>query len=94
LRSALTALFQIETQKAPKVEDAIVQNERDQAVYESLNMLDEKHRTVIVLRYFHELSVAEIAEILSVNEGAVHSRLHYARERLRLALAPLNGEQP
>jgi RNA polymerase sigma-70 factor (ECF subfamily) len=46
---------------------------------------------VIVLRYFHELSVTEIAEMLALPEGTVHSRLHTARERLRLALDPRAG---
>jgi RNA polymerase sigma-70 factor (ECF subfamily) len=54
--------------------------------------LDEKFRTAIVLRYFHELSIAEISEILSVNEGTIHSRLFSAREKLRDALQALDGE--
>jgi RNA polymerase sigma-70 factor (ECF subfamily) len=48
-------------------------------------------RVVIVLRYFHELSSMEIAEVLSIREGTVHSRLHDARERLRRALEDLDG---
>jgi RNA polymerase sigma-70 factor (ECF subfamily) len=46
----------------------------------------------VVLRYFHELPIAEISEILSVNEGTIHSRLHTARERLREALQSMHGE--
>jgi len=54
--------------------------------------LDEQHRLVVVLRYFHELSITEISEILSVKEGTIHSRLHSAREKLRNALTGLHGE--
>jgi RNA polymerase sigma-70 factor (ECF subfamily) len=57
-----------------------------------LNELDERHRTVVILRYFHELSIAEISEILSVNEGTIHSRLYSAREKLRNALKGFHKE--
>jgi len=57
-----------------------------------LNSLDERHRTVVVLRYFHELPISEIAEIMDINEGTIHSRLHTARERLRDVLRSLHGE--
>jgi RNA polymerase sigma-70 factor (ECF subfamily) len=61
-------------------------------VWNELNKLDERHRTVVVLRYFHELSISEIADIMELNEGTVHSRLHNARERLRDALKSMHGE--
>jgi len=92
LRATLTGIFQIETQKLPSPEDDAIQNEKEEAIWNSLNKLDERHRIVMVLRYFHELSVTEIAEILSISEGTVHSRLHNAREKLRTALASLNRE--
>ena len=42
-------------------------------------------RAVLSLYYVEDLSVAEIAETLSLAEGTVKSRLHTARERLRAA---------
>lgn len=92
LRNALTVIFRVETQKLASPEEAAIQNEQEQVLWDQLNELDEKFRTVVVLRYFHELSIAEISEILSVNEGTIHSRLHTARERLRLALEAPAGE--
>jgi len=88
----LTSIFRVETQKQILPEDAVIQNEQETILWNSLNKLDEKFRTVVVLRYFHELSIPEISEILSVNEGTIHSRLHSAREKLRDALQPLDGE--
>ena len=93
LRAAVTTIFQLEHQPHhASPEEAIVQNEKEAALWRELNKLDERHRTVVVLRYFHGMSVAEIAEILSINEGTIHSRLHTARERLRGALKSARGE--
>lgn len=92
LRATLTNIFRIETQKQASPEETIIENEKEAALWKCLNELDEKYRTVVVLRYFHELPIAEISEILSVNEGTIHSRLHNARERLRRALKDTDGE--
>lgn len=92
LRNALSLIFRVETQKLPSPEDAVIQSEQERVLWEQLNNMDERFRTVVVLRYFHELSIAEISEILSVNEGTIHSRLHTARERLRQALDVPAGE--
>lgn len=92
LRTTLTSIFRIETEKQVSPEELVIQSEKETQIWNSLNQLDERHRTVVVLRYFHELSVAEISEILSVNEGTIHSRLHSAREKLRDTLKNWHGE--
>lgn len=92
LRITLTTLFQVEVQKASSPEEAAIQNEKEAVLWKALNSLDDRHRMVIVLRYFHELSVAEISQILSIREGTVHSRLHTARERLKDTLEFFNRD--
>ena len=92
LRTTLTTLFQVEVQKSSTPEEAAIQREKETILWKALNSLDERHRMVTVLRYFQELSVTEISEILSIHEGTVHSRLHTARERLKHALEKLNPE--
>ena len=49
----------------------------------ALARLPEKFRTVLVLRYLEELSIAEIAQIHSKPTGTIKSRLHHAREAVR-----------
>jgi RNA polymerase sigma-70 factor (ECF subfamily) len=92
LRSTLNSIFRVETQKQVSPEESAIQNDREAEIWNALNRLDEPFRTTVVLRYFHELPISEIADILSVNEGTIHSRLHTARERLRTALHHLHGE--
>ena len=67
-------------------ETLAVQREADDAVWQAVQDLGEKHRLPVILRYYHDLSVAEIAGVLGINEGTVHSRLSTARDRLRAAL--------
>jgi RNA polymerase sigma-70 factor (ECF subfamily) len=45
--------------------------------------LETKHKTVIQLFYYEDLSVREIAGILEITEFAVKKRLQRARDRLR-----------
>ena len=92
LKTTLTNIFQVDAQKQSSPEEVVIQTEKETLIWEALNKLDERHRMVVVLRYFHELSIAEISEILSINEGTAHSRLHTARQRLKNALEHLRGK--
>ena len=93
LQKTLTFVFRIQSQLSPTPEEAAIGNEEEAALRESLGQLGEKHRIPIVLRYYHDLSVAEIAEIMDIKEGTVHSRLSIGRERLRAALEDRRSEK-
>ena len=56
-------------------------------LYSAIATLSKKHRLVITLYYFKEFSVKEIAEILSIPEGTVHSRLNTAKRMLKRRLS-------
>lgn len=71
---------------------------RDQ-LRRGLDQLSVDHRTVLVLHFYADLPLADIAEILGVPFGTVGSRLHHATRALRAALdaderAPAMGRQP
>ena len=89
LRSLVAGFVRLEAQKLPSPEETLIQDEKERSVWQALSNLDEKHRLPVVLRYFHELPISEIAKILSVNEGTIHSRLHHARQRLQSELKDL-----
>lgn len=62
-------------------------------VWEALRKLETTHREILILREFQQLTYAELAAILEIPRGTVMSRLHEARQRLRLQLEPvLNRE--
>lgn len=68
-------------------DDDIESSERSRAVRRALMRLGTEHRTVIVLRHYHEQSYAEIAQVLGLPEKTVKSRLFSARQRLKGLLA-------
>ena len=86
LYNTLQVVFHIQSEGVPSTEEMIIQNEADAALWQAIGKLKDKHRVPLVLRYFDDLSVVEIAEILDTLEGTIHSRLHFARERLRAEL--------
>jgi RNA polymerase sigma-70 factor (ECF subfamily) len=55
----------------------------------ALEELTPEHRTVILLREVEGLSYDEISDALNCPRGTVMSRLHYARNRLRVLLKDL-----
>jgi RNA polymerase sigma-70 factor (ECF subfamily) len=58
----------------------------DESLRRALNRLSDKLRAVVVLRYYAELSYAEIAQALGIPIGTVQSRLNQAMGTLREAL--------
>ena len=45
--------------------------------------MDVAQREIVLLRDFHNLTYAEIAEVMEIRAGTVMSRLHRARQELR-----------
>lgn len=66
----------------------------EETVQQALGQLSEKLRTVVTLRYFWELSYAEITQILEVPMGTVKSRLNLALRTLCKELAAVTKDAP
>jgi RNA polymerase sigma factor (sigma-70 family) len=64
----------------------VEQNEWRSGIMAAIQMLDDKHRLVVILRYYLGLSNDEIAQTLRLPSGTVRSRLHTARQRLKCIL--------
>jgi RNA polymerase sigma-70 factor (sigma-E family) len=63
--------------------DGIVERDR---VWRALDGLSSRQRTAVVLRYYEDLSEADIADAMGVPPGTVKSTLSRALDRLRVAL--------
>lgn len=65
------------------IEAATVDQENNQELLLQVQKLSYKHKVVIVLRYYHDYSMDEIAQLLMVPVGTVKSRHHHAILKLR-----------
>ena len=54
--------------------------------------LDEKYKTVVILYYYNDYSVSEIAQILKISKSAVKMRLKRSRELLKIKLEDYENE--
>lgn len=87
-RAALELRAAGEPEAAPGPEDEVAARERREALLAAVNRLAEADREVIGMRYFLELSEAEMASMLGVAAGTVKSRLSRALTKLRAILEP------
>jgi RNA polymerase sigma-70 factor (ECF subfamily) len=60
----------------------------------ALAALPEAQREVFLMREVLELPFAEIAQVVGASEATIKSRMRYALERLRVALADSRSERP
>jgi RNA polymerase sigma-70 factor (ECF subfamily) len=77
-------LTRLDSGEADRYEDFDLKNALDQ--------LPEKYRTVIVLRFFEDLKIEEIAEVLDENANTIKTRLYTSLNKLRLTLGD-NGTE-
>jgi RNA polymerase sigma-70 factor (sigma-E family) len=56
---------------------------------QALGQLDQRQRAVLVLRYFNDLTEAQVAEVLGCSPGTVKSSAFRGLARLREALQPV-----
>lgn len=77
----------------PGPEEAALTNERNILVQELLEDLSPDYRLAVVLRYWYDLSYAEIADMLETTESAIKSRLFRARQAMadQLESQPLSS---
>lgn len=69
--------------------DMLTKQETNQKLRRLIDGMDEKHRTVLVLYYYNEFSVGQIAQITGCLTGTVKSRLYHARKLLEQRLSEI-----
>lgn len=93
VRRVLTPLNEVHENTLPGSDDGprqhLDQDRQEKAVLHALQGLKEEKRTVIVLRFFEELTYTEIAAVLGKPEGTVKSLAFRAERELRQRLDSL-----
>jgi RNA polymerase sigma-70 factor, ECF subfamily len=75
------------------VENYVISNTEDRALYQAVLQLPLKYREVILLHYYKGFSVRETSDFLSLKEATVKTRLSRARKLLHDQFLKLGGEQ-
>ena len=65
---------------------AAPENEQDFDTIGALDILNEKERAIIILRFFEEKKLEEIARILNINLSTVKSMLYRSLKKLKVEL--------
>jgi RNA polymerase sigma-70 factor (ECF subfamily) len=67
----------------PHTEQIAIARETDRAVWQALQRLNDKQREVVILRYYHDLKLDDIAHLTGVSERTARTWLQQAHEQLR-----------
>ncbi len=76
----------------PNPEEAVLASEQESIIAAAIMNLGEEYRAALLLRFYHGLSLQEIAETLNIPLGTVKSRLSIGTHRLRALLSTLKEE--
>ncbi len=70
----------------PEQEDAVLRTEQEKKLLEVVGQMPDQRRKCLILKYYQDRSVQEIAALLHLAEGTVKAHLHQGREQLRTLL--------
>jgi RNA polymerase sigma-70 factor (ECF subfamily) len=90
IREAFVSLIKSEQHNPYPIlnpEEIILLKESDKSLWSAVELLDDKHRLVVLLRYQQGLLVPDISRILSIPEKTVYTRLYNAFRKLKGLLA-------
>lgn len=71
--------------------EKLEQKEFSKIIYQEILKLKPKLQTTVILYYYNEFSIKEIAQIMESREGTVKSRLYTARRKLKVNLKDLKN---
>ncbi|MFJ7733180.1 sigma-70 family RNA polymerase sigma factor [Lysinibacillus sp. NPDC097231] len=77
-------------------QEQISTNDEKLDLLQAIEQLEEKYKTVILLRYYRDLQIKEIADLLGCPEGTVKTNVHRGIQQLKKYLnkeGELYGEQ-
>ena len=73
--------------RLPDPAEVVWKEEMQEAVKEAVWSLPDSYRAPLILRYWHEMDLAEIAQVLGLRVGTVKTRLHRGRALVKMRLA-------
>jgi len=76
--------------------DELTEDKREKRVeyldlLEAISRLNKKHKNAIILFYFHDLPISEVAKVMNIPENTVKTYLSRGKERLKKWLGGMNN---
>jgi len=75
----------------PSQEDFVLRTQQQRTLMTAMESLSEGHRRILMLRYYSDMSYAEISDTLEIKLGTVMSRLSRAKRRLAEVVYRMEG---
>jgi RNA polymerase sigma-70 factor (ECF subfamily) len=75
-------------------EESLIRKESDQYLHDLVLKLPERYSVPIILYYFDNLSVEQVAQVIGISQGTVKSRLSRGREKLKNQLGGKSDGEP
>lgn len=63
--------------------ESVIQNEEAKAIKEKIDALPDIQKDAIILYYYHDMKLKDIAKIMGVNLSTVKSRLKQGKDKLK-----------
>ncbi|MGI6588410.1 MAG: RNA polymerase sigma factor [Peptococcia bacterium] len=76
----------VEEEVLSSFDESKVDTYADLDLQRAIEKLPLSYRSIIVLRFFEDLKIEEVAEVLDINVNTVKTRLYKALEKLRLEI--------
>ena len=73
-------------------EQVFIEHEERDEIVEAILKLPLKYREVLLLYYYDDLSIAEVASYIKIPESTVATRLQRARQKLKVQLPAIEWE--
>ncbi len=65
------------------ISEKVVMKEQYKELYEAIGKLNENYREILVLQYFGNMQLKEVAEVLGISHGNARALAHRARSKLK-----------
>lgn len=75
-----------EVESDENLESEVDKHHENKNLHNALATLKEKDRQIIILRYFEEMTTAEVAKVVGMREGALRVRAHRILQKLKTML--------
>lgn len=83
-------MYTDQIEKYQKVEDSFYADVNDITIHQAIETLDNSLKNIVILRFFHDMKIEEIAQITNTNINTTKSRLYKALTILKKVMEEHN----